>query len=71
MRRQIEAPPTGALLLGEGDQRMAGALGFAQPRIVEALAQTEGREDDVARLERRQQPVERQAGQRQGVDAPP
>ena len=68
--REVEAPPVGALLLGEGDQRMARALGFAEARIVKPLAQAEGGEHHVARLERRQQPVERQAGERQGVDAP-
>ena len=49
---------------------MARALGFAEARIVKPLAQAEGGEHHVARLQRRQQPVERQAGERQGVDAP-
>ena len=66
-----KSPPAGPLLLGEGDQRMARPLGLAQPRIVEALAQAERREDHGLGLECRQQPVERQAGERQGVDAPP
>ena len=68
-RREVETTPVGALLLGEGDQRMARSLGLAQARIVEALAQAEGGEHDGPGLERRQQPVERQAGERQGVDA--
>ena len=43
---QVEAPPARPLLLGKGDQRMAGALGLAQSRIVEALTQAEGGEHD-------------------------
>ena len=48
---------------------MARPLGLAQPRIVEALAQAEGGEHHGPGLERGQQTVERQAGERQGIDA--
>ena len=69
-RRQVEAPPAGALLLGEGDQRMALPLRLAQADMVKALAQAERREDHRLRLECHEQAVEGQAGERQGIDAP-